>query len=155
MVSEGREDPTCWRGRGRLEAAAGIGAIGALVAQPLKQAARASKPFHARNLICGLFTVGEVCCGSLGVCCAFGFVFRRLSCGCVVFSSSALDEFSEWSAMVSKLRRGVLGSRARSELKEYWQMRSVPWEDPTNPDSNKAWEQRVRMDQIFSKLQKL
>ena len=26
--------------------------------------------------------------------------------------------------MVSKLRRGVLGSRARSELKECWQMRS-------------------------------
>ena len=50
--------------------------------------------------------------------------FRRLSCGGGVFTSSALDEFSEWSAAVSKLRRGVLGSRARSEPKECWQMRS-------------------------------
>ena len=33
-------------------------------------------------------------------------------------------EFLEWSAMVSKLRRGVLGSRARSEPKEFWQMQS-------------------------------
>ena len=33
-------------------------------------------------------------------------------------------KFSEWRAMVSKLRRGVLGSRARSELKEFWQTRS-------------------------------
>ena len=44
--------------------------------------------------------------------------------GGVVFTSLAFDEFSKWSAMVSELRRGVLGSRARSELKECWQMRS-------------------------------
>ena len=50
--------------------------------------------------------------------------FGRLSCGGVVFTSLAIDEFSEWLATVSKLRRGVLGSRARSELNECWQMRS-------------------------------
>ena len=49
---------------------------------------------------------------------------RRLSCGGGVFTSSALDELSEWLAMVSQLRRGVLGSWARSEPKECWQMRS-------------------------------
>ena len=75
-----------------------------------------------RNPICDLFTVGEVVLWSL-----FRVVpsrFRRLSCGGVVLTSLALDEFSEWSAMVSKLRRGVLGSQERSELKEYWQMQS-------------------------------
>ena len=41
-----------------------------------------------------------------------------VSCGGVVFASLALDEFTEWSAMVSKPRRGVLGFRARSELKK-------------------------------------
>ena len=51
------------------------------------------------------------------LCCAFAIPAIVL-CG-VVFTSLALDEFSEWSAMVSKLRRGVLGSRARSELKEF------------------------------------
>ena len=48
----------------------------------------------------------------------------RLSCGGVVFTLSALDEFSDWLAIVSKLRKGVLGSRARSELKECGLMRS-------------------------------
>ena len=75
-----------------------------------------------RNPICGFITVGEVVLWSL-----FRVVpsrFRRLSCGGVVLTSLALDEFSEWSAMVSKLRRGVLGSQERSELKEFWQMQS-------------------------------
>ena len=50
--------------------------------------------------------------------------FWRLSCCGVVFTSLAIDEFLVWSAMASKLRKGVLGSRARSEQKEFWQMRS-------------------------------
>ena len=59
--------------------------------------------------------------------------FRRLSCGGAVFTSSALDEFSEWLVMVSKLReKRVLGSRARSDPKECWQMRS-------RPDGRKEW----------------
>ena len=64
----------------------------------------------------------RLCCGS-----SFGAVssrFRRMSCGGVVLTSLALDEFSEWSAMVSKLRRGVLRSGERSELKEFWHMQS-------------------------------
>ena len=76
--------------------------------------------FHS-NILCWL-TQGEVVfCGPLV--CVAPSRYRRLSCG-VVFTSSTLNEFSEWSAMVSKLRRGVLGSWARSEPKECWQMRS-------------------------------
>ena len=56
--------------------------------------------------------------------CVVSSRFRRLSCGGVVLTSSALDEFSEWLAMVSKFKKGVLGSRARNGLKECWQMRS-------------------------------
>ena len=64
---------------------------------------------------CDLFTVGEV------------VLCFRDSGDCLVVVLSLLNWFStsfrngpRWS----KLRRGVLGSRARSELEEFWQMRS-------------------------------
>ena len=40
----------------------------------------------------------RLCCGSLF--CVVSSRFRRLSCGGVVFTSLALDEFSEWSAII-------------------------------------------------------
>ena len=80
-----------------------------------------SSLYHS-NILC-LLTQGEVCCCGLLVC-VVPSRFRRLSCGGAVFTSSALDDFSEWLVMVSMLRRGVLGSQTRSEPKECWQMRS-------------------------------
>ena len=60
---------------------------------------------------------------------------------------TALDEFSDWLATVSKLRIGVLGSRARSELKECWQ-------NAISIDGKKEWTCRFDSESnVWTRLQ--